>query len=292
LKTHELKFKSGAVSVSLQTSMSVVHQHFDLFYQNCPKPNETDFIDFHVSVNPVSGYRRWLKPQVQFSFDGYQPFAPLPLQQAPAFFEWGLNWCIANNAHQYLIIHAAIVEKNGVGILLPGTPGSGKSTLCAALVCQGWRLLSDEMALLSVADGLIYPAPRPVSLKNQSIQIIKQFSSEAVFGDIIPDTTKGDIAYMRAPESSILAQSIPVKPAFLIFPHYRAESESELTPLAKSRAFMTLAENAFNFNILGAVGFEAMTGLIDKVECYDFSYPDLATALNGINEIVTKHGKE
>jgi HprK-related kinase A len=292
LKTHELKFKSGALSVSLQTSMSVVHQHFDLFYQNCPKPNETDFIDFHVSVNPVSGYRRWLKPQVQFSFDGYQPFAPLPLQQAPAFFEWGLNWCIANNAHQYLIIHAAIVEKNGVGILLPGTPGSGKSTLCAALVCQGWRLLSDEMALLSVEDGLIYPAPRPVSLKNQSIQIIKQFSPEAVFGDIIPDTTKGDIAYMRAPESSVLAQAIPVKSAFLVFPHYRAESESELTPLAKSRAFMTLAENAFNFNILGAVGFEAMTGLIDKVECYDFSYPDLATALNGINEIVTKHGKE
>ncbi|MGB4498089.1 MAG: HprK-related kinase A [Methylococcaceae bacterium] len=285
-------FQTGIFRVQLKSSLPSMQLHFEQLYQHYSKTNSINFIDYHVSVSSVSGYRRWLKPQIQFSFDGYEPFSPFPIHQAPAFFEWGLNWCIANNAHQYLIIHAAIVEKNGVGILLPGTPGSGKSTLCAALVCEGWRLLSDEMALLSVEDELIYPAPRPVSLKNQSIQIIKQFSPEAVFGDIIPDTTKGDIAYMRAPESSVLAQSIPVKPAFLVFPHYRAENEPELTPLAKSRAFMTLAENAFNFNILGAMGFEAMTGLIDKVECYDFSYPDLATALNGINEIVTKHGKE
>lgn len=291
MKTREFTFKSGNLSVSLQTSMPTVQQHCELIYKNFPKPSETDFIDFHVSVNPVSGYRRWLKPQAQFSFDGYEPFAPLPIQQAPAFFEWGLNWCIANNSHQYLIIHSAIVEKNGVGILLPGTPGSGKSTLCAALVCQGWRLLSDEMALLSLADGLIYPAPRPVSLKNQSIQVIKAFSPEAVFSDIVPDTTKGDIAYMCVPEDS-LQRAIPVKPAFLVFPHYRAESEPELTPLAKSRAFMSLAENAFNFNILGALGFNAMANLIDKVECYDFSYPDLTSALKGINEIVTKYGKE
>ncbi len=286
------KFKSGELSVSLQTSMSTVKQHCELVYKHFPSPKETDFVDFHVSVNPVKGYRRWLRPQVQFSFDGYEPFAPLPIEQAPAFFEWGLNWCIANNTNQYLIIHAAIVEKNGYGVLLPGTPGSGKSTLCAALVCQGWRLLSDEMALLSITDGLIYPAPRPISLKNQSIQIIKQFSSEAVFGDIIPDTTKGNIAYMCAPKVSVISQMIPVVPAFIVFPHYRANSETKLTPLAKSRAFMTLAENAFNFNILGSVGFEVMADLIDKVECYDFSYPDLISALNGINDIVAKHEKE
>jgi predicted ATPase len=30
-------------------------------------------------------------------------------------------------------------------VILPAPPGSGKSTLCAALVTRGWRLLSDEL---------------------------------------------------------------------------------------------------------------------------------------------------
>ena len=33
-------------------------------------------------------------------------------------------------------------------VILPAPPGSGKSTLCAALVNRGWRLLSDELTLV------------------------------------------------------------------------------------------------------------------------------------------------
>lgn len=281
-------FKAGPFHINLSSSIPAVNRHLAVLYNGYPVIDSAEMTDFHVNVTQVAGYRRFYKPQVYFSFDGYQAFLPLPLSQAPGLFEWGLNWTIANNAHHYLIFHAAIIEKNGWGLIMPGSPGSGKSTLCAALVCRGWRLLSDEMALLSTADGLVYPAPRPISLKNQSIQIIKQFAPDAVFGDIIANTSKGDIAHMRAPNASVLEQSIPVKPAYLVFPHYRAQSEPQLTPLAKSRAFMALAENAFNFNILGSVGFEVMTGLIDSVECYDFSYPDLTTALDGINSIVTR----
>ena len=114
-------------------------------------------VDFHIALQSPSIIRRWIRPQATFSFDGYLPFKPLPQTQSFAMFEWGLNWCVANNAHQYLVIHSAVVEKNGKAIIFPGTPGSGKSTLCAGLVSQGWRLLSDEMALLSTETGLITP---------------------------------------------------------------------------------------------------------------------------------------
>ena len=286
ITTSEWRFKVGPFNIHLTSFIPLVNRHLAEFYSAYPSVSDDDMIDFHINMTQAGGYRRFYKRQACFDFDGYQPFTPLPLSQASGLFEWSLNWCIASNAHQYLIIHAAIIEKNGLGLIMPGSPGSGKSTLCAALVCQGWRLLSDEMALLSIEDGLIYPAPRPVSLKNQSIQIIKQFAPDAMFGNIIADTSKGDIAHMRVPDASVLAQSVPVKPAYLVFPHYEAQSESQLTALAKSRAFMTLAENAFNFNILGSTGFDAMAGLIDQVECYDFSYPDLTTALDGINTIV------
>ena len=286
INSKALFFRVGPINVSLKSNISAVAKHIIDFYGNYHSLAESDFIDIHIEVNSVGGYRRFYKPQVTFSFDGYEPFVPLPLNQAPAMFEWGLNWCIANMAHQYLIIHSAIVEKDGYGLIMPGTPGSGKSTLCAALINQGWRLLSDEMALLSLSDGLIYPAPRPVSLKNKSIQIIKEFAPNAVFGDVVVDTLKGDIAHMMAPDSALLGQSTPVKPAFLVFPHYKDNADTKLIELAKSRALMTLAEHAFNFNILGEEGFDSMTKMIDQVECYDFTYPDITRALEGINSLI------
>ncbi len=281
-----LCFKTGIFNIAVTSNIPAVTRHIRHFYSHYDCNNETDFIDLHVEVKAVGGYRRFYRPQVSFSFDGYEPFIPLPINQAPAMFEWGLNWCIANTAHHYLIIHSAIIEKDGYGLILPGTPGSGKSTLCAALVNKGWRLLSDEMALLSLADGLIYPAPRPVSLKNKSIQIIKDFAPDAVFGEVMIDTLKGDIAHMLAPQSALAEQTTAVKPAFLVFPHYKDNAEKKLIGLPKSRALMTLAEHAFNFNILGKQGFDSMSNMIENVECYDFTYADLVTALEGIDSLI------
>jgi len=286
LANQGLFLHASTLNIAITTNIPAVVRHLQHFYADYTVNDTSDFIDLNIEVKAVGGLRRFYRPQVMFAFDGYEPFTPLPLNQAAALFEWGLNWTIANIAHQYLIIHSAIIEKDGYGLIMPGTPGSGKSTLCAALVNRGWRLLSDEMALLSLADGLIYPAPRPVSLKNKSIQIIKDFAPEAAFGNVVPDTLKGDIAHMVAPESALLQQSIPVKPAFLVFPHYQDNAEKQLKQLSKSRALMTLAEHAFNFNILGEEGFDAMANMIDQVECYDFTYADLATALEGIDSLI------
>jgi len=286
LKHSGVRFKTGPFNIAVTSNIPSVAKHIHHFYRHYQKITKADFVDFHVEVNSVGGYRRFYKPQVTFVFDGYEPFIPLPIEQAPAMFEWGLNWCVANVAHQYLIIHSAIIEKDGRGLILPGTPGSGKSTLCAALVNQGWRLLSDEMALLSITDGLVYPAPRPVSLKNKSIQIIKQFAPNAIFGDVVMDTLKGDISHMVAAKEAIVEQEVPVKPALLVFPHYQENSKKQLIVQKKSRALMALGEHAFNFNVLGDAGFDCMANLVEQVDCYDFTYSDLESALSGINSLV------
>src|SRR3546814_969352 len=65
--------------------------------------------------------------------------------------DWSSDVCSSDL--QFLIIHAAALEKSGRAAILPGAPGSGKSTLTAYLVHNGWRLLSDELALISLQHG-------------------------------------------------------------------------------------------------------------------------------------------
>ena len=284
-KTGGLRLKIGAFNVSLSSSIPEVAEHLLCLYDAFEVINDEVFIDFYTSLAPPSEVRRYFRPQVNFSFDGYVPFKPLPYNQASAMFEWGLNWCIANHSHQYLVIHAAVVELNGQAFIFPGTPGSGKSTLCAALVCSGWRLLSDEMTLVSVADGLVYPVPRPISLKNRSLEVIRNFSPDVLMGPVVNNTAKGAIGHVRPPDESVELGEIPAKPAKLIFPKYLEGSKTDLAPLSKSRALLKLAENCFNYNILGVQGFNSAGDLIDTSDCYEFKYSCLEEAVALFTEL-------
>ena len=40
-----------------------------------------------------------------------------------------------------------------------------------------------------------------------------------------------------------------------------------------------LAENSFNYTVLGQAGFDALGGIIDSSDCYSFTYSALDDAL-------------
>lgn len=258
--------------VRIQSPLTAVHDGVQLLYSDYPVQNAEFFADYHVRVFPPSGLRRYWRKQVLFAADQFQPFKPLPLAQALPFFEWGLNWCISGFAHQYLIIHAAVVEKQGATLVLPGEPGAGKSTLCAALVLSGWRLLSDELTLIDRQSGLIVPVPRPVSLKNDTIDIIKQAFPASVFSPTVHDTLKGAVALMKPPTASVQQMAVAAKPALVIFPRYQELAELALSQVNKGEGFMRLAGLSFNYPVLGAEGFRVLTRYAEQCSFFDFVY--------------------
>lgn len=279
LKQAGIFLQTGSFITHLQTSIPGVVEGICLLYADYPLVEQAEFADFHVTLAPPRNLRRWFKPQVLFLFDGTPPFKPLPLDQAFPMLEWGLNWCVSSQANRYLIIHAAVIEKGGYAAILPAPPGSGKSTLCAALVNRGWRLLSDELALIRVSDGKIIPFPRPVSLKNQSIDIIQRYEPSAIISRRVSDTMKGTVAHMKAPTESIARATESAQAGWVIFPKYQADATARLEALPRSRAFMRVADNAFNYSLLGTKGFETLAGLIDASLCYDFTYSNLDDAI-------------
>ena len=196
-----------------------------------------------------------------------------------------MNWCIATQAHQYLILHAAVIEKDGRAAILPGDPGSGKSTLCAALIHAGWRLLSDELALIDLQQGLLHAIARPVSLKNESIDVIDRWVDGAVFSARYTDTVKGTIALLRPPEQAVARINEPAIPAWVITPEYAPDAQATLQPSSRAVTFMELAHNGFNYSIHGAQGFDALSQLVDQCQCFHFRYSKLEDAVAAFDSL-------
>jgi len=246
----------------------------------------SEFSDFKINLSPHGMIHRFWRPQVQFWLDGKAPFQPFPRDTALPFLEWGLNWCVATHAHQYLMLHAGVVEKNNQALILPAWPGSGKSTLSAALCQRGWRLLSDEFGLLQPKNGLLAPFPRLVALKNESIAVFRDFAPDAVMGPEYPKTRKGTVCHLRPPTDSIERDQETARPRWIVFPKFRKGASMHLRPVEKTEAFVTLSGHSFNYDLIGLRGFQAMTGLIDACDCYTFEYGgDLEQAVAQLNAL-------
>ncbi|GAA5163449.1 HprK-related kinase A [Viridibacterium curvum] len=269
--------------MAIQSQRENVATALSQLYANHPVEAPGSFADFHVTLRGTDALRRWIKPQIIFEHDGYAPFLALPRPQAFALLEWGMNWCVANYCHQYLMAHAAVIERNGLAAILPAPPGSGKSTLCAALVHRGWRLLSDEMTLIDPATAQVLPLARPINLKNASIDIMRRFAPDAVFGPVVPDTKKGTVAHVRPPLDSVQRMHEQAQPRWIIFPRYEAGATTTMEAMPRHGAFLQLAENAFNYAALGRQGFDLMGDVVDVCECLHFRYSKLDEAIATFN---------
>ena len=69
-------------------------------------------------------------------------------------------------------VHAALLSKGGKGVLIVGPSLAGKSTLATGLWRSGWTLLSDDVAFIDAPRGVASPAPRRVSLRFESREIV------------------------------------------------------------------------------------------------------------------------
>lgn len=290
LKGPGVNLQTGPFINRIRTRLPSVIEGMALLYADYPVIEALDFADFHVELRQPLGPRRWFRPQVLFEFDGESLFKPLPVAQALPMVEWGLNWCIGNHAHQFLIVHAAAIERGGLAAILPGSPGAGKSTLTAFLVNHGWRLLSDELALLSLTDGSVTALARPISLKNESIGIIEELIPDARLSCRSKDTAKGTVALLKPPLVSVRRAAETARPGWVIFPRFKKGAEASLVPRSKADSLIEVGRNAFNYSIHGSLGFKVLSRLMDTCACYDFTYSDLAAALRVFEELKPEPG--
>jgi len=275
---------TGPFSVRVRSGLPEIADTVRLLYGDVALSHAA-VMDFHFNIRPAGGIARRLARHVNCFIDDDPILYPYPRSQAVALFEWGLNGCILRFGHRFMLSHAAVLERDGRAIIIPGTSGAGKSTLTAALAVSGWRLFSDELALIRLDDGLLYPLARPIALKNDSIDIIRQFAPEAVFGPPVHGTQKGTIAHMKAPGEAVARAAEPAPARAILFVTYTPGAEPEVTPVTKGQAFYEIARGTINYAVFGAAGFQALADLVESCDCLGFRYSRLDDAVRAFDDL-------
>lgn len=275
----------GAMTVRVRSAIAELAPALRTVYGEFPFLEPTGFTDVEVELVRSPGLRGMLRPSLRYLSDGMDPFGAQALDMPLPQLEWGMNWSFASLFNQYLLLHAGTLEIDGHGLLLIGEPGSGKSTLTAALALAGARALSDEFGVLRPADGKLLPIPKPVALKNRSIELIRSWSAEAVVGPTYHNTHKGDVAHLAMPRASAEARSVPATPRAIVFPTWTEDASTTLEPVGPAEAFGLVAGNSFNFPTTGEQGFDAVEALVRRCTCHRMRFSRLDDALDTLREL-------
>jgi len=280
--------RCGPFVTRLGTSLRDLSDAIGLLYADYEIVPEGGIVDFDVRVDPAGGLRRWVYPRARLVLDGRPQFQMFKRRIAPAMMEWAVNWCGFTRPHHLLLLHSVSVARGPLGLLLPGPPGAGKSTLCAAMVFRGWRLLSDELAAIRPGTIDLIPVPRPIGLKERSIEVIRRFAPEAVVGPACRGTHKGAVAHVRPPRESIRRGGVTARARWVVFPAWGEGRSARLEPISKSQTLVHVADDAFNFSVLGAAAFETLAAVIDACDCYELRYGRIEDAIEILDDLAAK----
>ena len=289
LRLGKMRLTIGRFTIKITSGVPEFDVAFKRLYAQYPVVIDGGPYDFDIDIAPPSPVRRWFRRNASFHLSGDAPFLPMEVGHSHALFEWGLNWAIGSYAHHLLILHSAVVEWNGCGVLLAAVSGSGKSTLSAELSLCGWRLLSDELALIDSNLRLV-PCTRPVSLKNQSIGVIQARHPQAAFGPHAVDTHKGTIAHLAAPRASIDRSLEMATPQLIIFPKWTAGAPLRVEAVGSGQAALRLIDQSFNYPLLGQQGFQRLADLVDSAEAWELEYSSLDEARSALEQLVSDRG--
>ncbi|ASP68149.1 serine kinase [Sinorhizobium meliloti] len=172
-------------------------------------------------------------------------------------------------------LHAALLVKNGKGLLICGAPGAGKSTLALALLEAGFACGGDDIALMR-PDGLLRGVPFAPALKRGSWGLL-----EGMRGTIeaAPVHRRLDNQYVRYLASVPFASddAVPLGTIVLL---RRRKGRTALAAVEPARVLSELFLGAFTpTRRLDLSQFDALLGAIRGASAVELSYMRLDEAV-------------
>ncbi len=164
--------------------------------------------------------------------------------------------------------HATALEKDGLGVLIPGFSGRGKTTSFLSLLRAGYRYVSDDHPFYRLhGSGVeMLPYPLKINVTDRTVQFFPELR------DAPPSVLRPGIPkrYFHVEDIYPGPLGQPCPPAMILFPQVHQASFSCLEPLSKKQAMELILPHAL-LVFDAAVArreFQALARLVEQADCY------------------------
>lgn len=231
-----LRFACGPFVAELRAPLVSIADDFAARYADVPL-SEAAIVDYPFAFRRAPGRFGFVTKQITLHRPGAAPLGPVDPARAVSLLGSALVQAIDASAHDFAVTRAAVLERHGFALVLPGPCGNA-AALAAALAPRGWRLLSLARALLRLADGALLPLP-------------------------LPDETLAPALLRQALQRG----ADPARARWIVFLG-RGDGGAALEPLPKARALFGLVEATANQAAIGTAGFDRLAQAVDGAGCY------------------------
>jgi len=187
-----------------------------------------------------------------------------------------INRRVLDAEPSWLHLHAGAVRKDERTVLVVGTSMSGKSTLVAQLVADGWAYLSDEQVGVT-SDGHVLGYPRPITLRSASFGFFPSVLDEA--------STHPPPDRVEVPPSALGAvyRGPSTRPVLIVRPDVGSDGQPE--QLSSALALQALFGETLDLERAGQAGVDALVALVSHAPCYSLPGRRLAENVQTIGEL-------
>lgn len=198
----------------------------------------------------------------------------------------GLLWRSAINAHPFLFyIHAGVIGAANGCVLFPAAPGSGKSSLTAALTASGFRYLSDEVALVETTEFDVRPMPLAFCAKRSGWDVMARYFPGILDVPTHRRLDNKDVRYIAPPPHSV--EHASWRASHIIFPRYNADAETRLIPVARADALRRLMDECLALRTrLNREHVQKLIDALSRIDCYALTFSSLDEAIALVSDAV------
>ena len=192
---------------------------------------------------------------------------------------------VADHAAAFAVVHAATVYKDGPAVVLPGPSGTGKSTLAASLVLDGWDLAAEDTTVLNDDHSSpVRPLPTALCLKRDAWPVIAAAAPEVERLTIHRRADGKSVRYFtprRKQETTGVPPAVPI--GLIAFPRYMGGAPLSVRRLTLIEAFdRFLAQFYPVSNRFDGKTIDWLIDLLRDVPAIELCYGDGAEAVEAI----------
>lgn len=204
---------------------------------------------------------------------------------------WDLLDRVSSGLFQYVVlmgegfldIHAAVLAREELTVLVTGAPGAGKTTLTLEMLTSpkvsGWFYMSDDLAPIEVSSGQVWAFPKPLSIKDAERwpDLGKGWKGA---GGLVAPTSTFPVPASGFPHLADTKRSV----SHIVFPN------REKGPPALDRVAPGLATYRLGCFVsserMGPQALVLLAELCGRVPCFDLVYEEVEQGLALLEEAI------